>query len=56
MSPEARATPEIGEKIVMATHCSHCGGACLLKVHVRDGVDPGGAFTSNTSLVQVEKA
>jgi len=26
------------EKIVMSTHCSHCGGTCLLKVHVRDGV------------------
>jgi len=27
-----------GEKIVMAAHCSHCGGTCLLKVHVNNGV------------------
>ena len=26
------------EKVVMAAHCSHCGGTCLLKVHVRNGV------------------
>jgi len=26
------------EKIVMHTHCAHCGGTCLLKVHVKDGV------------------
>ncbi|MDO8490394.1 MAG: molybdopterin-dependent oxidoreductase, partial [Dehalococcoidia bacterium] len=26
------------ERVVMSTHCSHCGGACLLKVHVADGV------------------
>ncbi|MFC2019640.1 molybdopterin-dependent oxidoreductase [Chloroflexota bacterium] len=27
-----------GEKTVMAAHCSHCGGTCLLKVHVKDGI------------------
>jgi anaerobic dimethyl sulfoxide reductase subunit A len=26
------------EKTVMAAHCSHCGGTCLLKVHLKDGV------------------
>ena len=26
------------EKVVMATHCSHCGGTCLLKVHVKENV------------------
>ncbi|MFC1981584.1 molybdopterin-dependent oxidoreductase [Chloroflexota bacterium] len=26
------------KKIVMASHCSHCHGTCLLKVHVEDGV------------------
>jgi anaerobic dimethyl sulfoxide reductase subunit A len=26
------------EKVVMTSHCSHCGGTCLLKVHVKDGV------------------
>ncbi|UCG54370.1 MAG: molybdopterin-dependent oxidoreductase [Dehalococcoidia bacterium] len=26
------------ENIVMTAHCSHCGGTCLLKVHVKDGV------------------
>lgn len=25
-------------KTVMAAHCSHCGGTCLLKLHVEDGV------------------
>ncbi|MFC1981441.1 molybdopterin-dependent oxidoreductase [Chloroflexota bacterium] len=30
--------PESKEKIVMVTHCDHCHGTCLLKVHVRDGV------------------
>jgi len=38
-----------GEKTVMSTHCSHCGGTCLLKVHVKDGVitriEPGGVVT-----------
>ena len=27
-----------GEHAVYCTHSSHCGGACLLKVYVRDGV------------------
>ncbi len=27
-----------GERVVMTTCCSHCGGACGLKVYVRDGV------------------
>ena len=26
------------EKVVYCTHSSHCGGACLLKVYVKDGV------------------
>jgi anaerobic dimethyl sulfoxide reductase subunit A len=26
------------ERTVLSAHCSHCGGTCLLKVHVRDGV------------------
>jgi len=26
------------EQVIYSTHSSHCGGACLLKVHVRDGV------------------
>ena len=26
------------EDVIYSTHSSHCGGACLLKVHVRDGV------------------
>ncbi|MFC1961664.1 molybdopterin-dependent oxidoreductase [Chloroflexota bacterium] len=29
---------ESEEKTVMVAHCSHCGGTCLLKVHVKDGV------------------
>ncbi len=38
MSSNARGKLDSEEKIVMATHCSHCGGTCLLKVHVKDGV------------------
>ena len=26
------------EEVVYTTHSSHCGGACLLKVHVKDGI------------------
>ncbi len=26
------------EEVVYATHSSHCGGGCLLKLHVRDGI------------------
>ena len=26
------------EKVIYCTHSSHCGGACLLKVYVKDGV------------------
>ena len=29
---------ESQEKIVTTMCCSHCGGTCLLKVHVKDGV------------------
>jgi len=38
MNSETTGKLESGEKSVMAAHCSHCGGTCLLKVHVRDGV------------------
>ncbi len=38
MSSEARGELRGEEKIVMAAHCSHCGGTCLLKVHVKGGV------------------
>lgn len=37
MNSETRDKPAGKEKIVMATHFSHCGGTCLLKMHVRDG-------------------
>ncbi|MFC1945890.1 molybdopterin-dependent oxidoreductase [Chloroflexota bacterium] len=26
------------EKTVMVAHCTHCGGSCLLKVHVKGGI------------------
>jgi nitrate reductase alpha subunit len=26
------------EKTIMAAHCSHCGGTCLFKVHVKNGI------------------
>ena len=50
------------EQVIMTTCCSHCGGACGLKVHIRDGVltrdacSPGGACCTNTALVQIERA
>jgi anaerobic dimethyl sulfoxide reductase subunit A len=31
-------SPETGEKIITTMCASHCGGSCLLKVHVKDGV------------------
>jgi anaerobic dimethyl sulfoxide reductase subunit A len=37
MNSETRGKSESEERVVMAAHCSHCGGTCLLKVHVRDG-------------------
>ncbi len=38
MGLDTRDNPESEERIVMAAHNSHCGGCCLLKVHVKDGV------------------
>ena len=38
MSSETKVKLESGEKIVMHAHCSHCGGTCLLKVHVKNGL------------------
>jgi anaerobic dimethyl sulfoxide reductase subunit A len=35
---EAQKRPENSEKVVYTTCSSHCGGACLLKLHVKDGV------------------
>ena len=29
--------PDNTEKVVMTTCSSHCGGTCLLKLHVKDG-------------------
>lgn len=37
-SSETRVELQGVEKIVMHTHCSHCGGTCLLKVHVKNGL------------------
>lgn len=37
MDPEHNLPPS-GEKVIYHCHNSHCGGACLLKVHVKDGV------------------
>ena len=33
-----RIIPESGEEIVNTTCASHCGGSCVLKVHVKNGV------------------
>ncbi|MBI2830727.1 MAG: molybdopterin-dependent oxidoreductase [Chloroflexi bacterium] len=33
-----KGQPESQEKAIYATHCSHCGGTCLFKVYVKDGV------------------
>ena len=38
MPMEAQKRPENSEKVVYTTCSSHCGGACLLKLHVKDGV------------------
>jgi len=38
MAREAKEETGNTEKVVMTTCCSHCGGTCLLKVRVRDGV------------------
>ncbi|MFC2022200.1 molybdopterin-dependent oxidoreductase [Chloroflexota bacterium] len=38
MDSDRSNVPKAAEEIIMATHASHCGGACLLKVHVKDGV------------------
>jgi len=35
---EAKREPDNGERLVMTVCHSHCGGACPLKIHVRDGV------------------
>ena len=29
---------QTGEQVIMTTCCSHCGGACGLKLYVKDGV------------------
>lgn len=38
MNPEKQVCQADGEKTIMSAHCSHCGGTCLLKVHVNNGV------------------
>jgi hypothetical protein len=40
------------EKVIYLCHSSHCGGACPL---TRDAHSPGGAFCTNTALVEVAK-
>jgi anaerobic dimethyl sulfoxide reductase subunit A len=34
---ETKREPDNTEKVVMTTCSSHCGGTCLLKLHVKDG-------------------
>ena len=38
MNSKTRGKSQSEEKIVMATHSSHCGGTCLLKLHIKNGV------------------
>lgn len=38
MAMEAKRERKNTEKLVMSVCSSHCGGACLLKVHVSDGI------------------
>ena len=38
LSPNRRKDSRSEEKVVMSTCNSHCGGQCLLKVHIKDGV------------------
>ncbi len=35
---EAKREPDNTEKVVMTACSSHCGGTCLLKLHIKDGV------------------
>ena len=38
MNGERSDVHTFGERAVYTTHSSHCGGGCLLKAYVRDGV------------------
>jgi len=38
MSMETKGEPHNTEKVIMTVCHSHCGGACVLKLHVKDGV------------------
>jgi len=38
MHSKAKDKLDVEEKTVMVTHCSHCGGTCLLKLHVKGGI------------------
>ena len=33
-----KTLPESGEEIVNSTCASHCGGICVLRLHLKDGV------------------